>query len=188
MWGDLGESHDELLFALLTSRRSSHKSRPRLRTTAQVQVADTTQSPRGSPPRQHDAARGGPMVHRLSAGGPEGGGFEIACSHTRHSCSGRRLAGVEEIGVRLHLEDPTCRIRGIAMPQRHPRGFDDRPFLISRLHNIGSSAFASGRADAPNRRASMPPGSHAYISAGLRYREGPSSRSSSGSRLAPRSA
>ena len=68
---------------------------------------------------------------------------------TRHSCSGRRLAGVEEIGVRLHLEDPACRIRDIAMPRRHPCGVDDRPFLVSRLHNIGSSAFASGR---PMRR------------------------------------
>jgi len=26
--------------------------------------------------------------------------------------------------VRLHLEDPACRIRGIAMPQRHPRGVE----------------------------------------------------------------
>ena len=106
---------------------------------------------------------------------------------TRHSCSGRRLAGVEEIGVR-----PSPRRSCLPHSQhRHaaaaPRGFDDRPFLISRLHNIGSSAFASGRADAPNRRASMPPGSHAYISAGMRYGEGPRSRSSSGPRRAARS-
>ena len=59
------------------------------------------------------------------------------------------VGGVEGIGVRLHLEDPACRIRDIAMPRRHPCGVDDRPFLVSRLHNIGSSAFASGR---PMRR------------------------------------
>ena len=34
------------------------------------------------------------------------------------------VGGVEGIGVRLHLEDPACRIRGIAMPQRHPRGVE----------------------------------------------------------------
>ena len=35
-----------------------------------------------------------------------------------------QVGGVEGIGVRLHLEDPACRIRGIAMPQRHPRGVE----------------------------------------------------------------
>ena len=53
---------------------------------------------------------------------------------------------------------------------------------------IGDMPQTTRTTDAPNRRASTPPGSHAQISARMRYREGPGSRSSSGSRRAARSA
>src|SRR5215472_2974680 len=54
-------------------------------------------------------------------------------------------------------------------------------------HIIGDMPQTIRRTDAPNRRAT-PPGSHVQISARTRYRAGPGSRSSSGSRRTARSA
>src|SRR6516164_6128571 len=54
-------------------------------------------------------------------------------------------------------------------------------------HIIGDMPQTTRRTDAPNRRASMLSGSLVQINARMRYREGPGSRSSSGSRRAARS-